>query len=427
MSDYAGSYKFKKVSIARNKNNSDISGIISEINVFAYINQPSVTVIVTCRDSQNFLNDFPIKGGQEIEIEVEFSNEVRTWNLVIASVEDIKSNLNTTLYNLRCVSHLLFKSHHSTISQSFKGKVSDIAESIFNDYKNKKENIRVWEESINSSTYIIPGWSPIQTLLWLSSKSRAKNTDTRFKFFQDSFLNYNFLPLESLNEKYLDEDIQTFHYHISKTNNILRKKREMNEIISYSLNDSNNILDSFSNGFVTGELFEFNTTSKNSNTISHNYLNDFNLFKQETTNKKPLWSETDFSNDIATNQIGNGLEIEQISRFRDDDLEDKSEVLDKSSILKSYFNLSNNMVTITVRGNNVTDIGQIINLEFPKIKPLEQGNLKDELISGRYLIVGKRQQFSKNDSISDLDCIRDSNNINSFYSGNNDELGGEEV
>tara|TARA_R110002153_G_scaffold29711_3_gene91088 strand:+ start:5472 stop:6752 length:1281 start_codon:yes stop_codon:yes gene_type:complete len=426
MSDYAGSYKFKKVSISKNTNNSDISGIISEINVFAYVDQPSVTVMVTCRDSQNFLNDFPIKGGQEIEIEVEFSDEVRTWNLVVASIEDIKTNLNTSLYNLRCVSHLLFKSHHSTISQSFNGKVSDIAESIFNNYKNDNENIRAWEESINSSTYIIPGWSPIQTLLWLSSKSRAKNTDTRFKFFQDSFLNYNFLPLESLNEKYLNENIQTFHYHVSKTDNILRKKREMNEILSYSLNDTYNILDSFSNGYITGELFEYNTTSKNSNSINHNYLNDFKLFKNETSNKKALWSQSDFSNNIATGAIENGLEIEQVSRFRDDDLNDNSEVLDKSNVLRSYYNTSNNMITITIRGNNVTDIGQIVNLEFPKIKPLEKGNLKDDHLSGRYLIIGKRQQFSKNDSVSDLDCVRDSNSIFSSHAVN-EELGGEEV
>ena len=426
MSDYAGSYNFKRVSITKNNNTSDITDLVTEVNVFAYIEQPSTTVIISIKDSTNFLNDFPIKGGQEIEIEVEFDNEQRIWNLVVASVENTNNSLNATVYNLRCVSHLLFKSHYTTISQSFKGKVSDIAESIFNQYKNDKESIRIWDESINSSSYVIPGWSPVQTLIWLASKSRAKNTNTRFKFFQDSFLNYNFLPVEILNEKYLEDDIQNFYYHIDKTNNIERKMREVQEITSYKINDSNDILGSFANGFISGELFEYNTTSKNSNTINHNYFNDFETFKDETANKKPLWKLTDLSGSFAQEIFGNGLEIEQVSRFRDDDLSDVSEILDKSNIVNSYFNLSNNLITIDIKGNNVTDIGQIVNLFFPKTKPLDPGNLKDEMLSGRYLVVGKRQQFSKNDNVIQLECIRDSNIITSMYSGN-DELGGEEV
>ena len=426
MSDYAGSYNFKRVSITKNNNTSDITDLVTEVNVFAYIEQPSTTVIISIKDSTNFLNDFPIKGGQEIEIEVEFDNEQRIWNLVVASVENTNNSLNATVYNLRCVSHLLFKSHYTTISQSFKGKVSDIAESIFNQYKNDKESIRIWDESINSSSYVIPGWSPVQILIWLASKSRAKNTNTRFKFFQDSFLNYNFLPVEILNEKYLEDDIQNFYYHIDKTNNIERKMREVQEITSYKINDSNDILGSFANGFISGELFEYNTTSKNSNTINHNYFNDFETFKDETANKKPLWKLTDLSGSFAQEIFGNGLEIEQVSRFRDDDLSDVSEILDKSNIVNSYFNLSNNLITIDIKGNNVTDIGQIVNLFFPKTKPLDPGNLKDEMLSGRYLVVGKRQQFSKNDNVIQLECIRDSNIITSMYSGN-DELGGEEV
>jgi len=426
MSDYAGSYKFKNVSISKNTDSTDITGLISEVNIFAYIEQPSATIMVSIKDSINFLNDYPIKGGQELEIEVDFDNEKRIWKVVIASIEDISSSLNTKVYNLRCVSHSLFKSHYTTISQSFQGKLSDIAKSIFEQYKNPTEKIRIWDESSNSGSYVIPGWSPTQTIMWLASKSRAKNTDTRFKFFQDSFLNYNFLPLETLTEKYLEEDIQTFYYHVMKTDNVDRKKNEMNEILSYSLNESNNVLDSFSNGFLTGELFEYNTTSKNFESIKHDYFNDFKNFKNETGNKKPLWEKKDFSNTYADEKFNNGLEIDQVTRFRDDDLSDKSEILDKSNLLRSYFNMSNNMVTVDIKGNNATDIGQIINLEFPKTKPLVKGDLKDEFVSGRYLVVGKRQQFSVNDTISHLDCIRDSNTITSAYHGSND-LGGEDV
>ena len=139
MSNYAGSYKFKKASIISNKNKSDISDLISEINVFAYIEQPSATIMVSIKDSVNFLNDYPVKGGQEIEIDVEFGDEIRTWSVVIASIENINSDLKVVVYNLRCVSKLLFKSHFTNISQSFSGKLSDISKTIIDNYKHENE------------------------------------------------------------------------------------------------------------------------------------------------------------------------------------------------------------------------------------------------------------------------------------------------
>ena len=430
MSDYAGSYKLKKVSIIKNKSKSDISDLVREINIWSYVNQPSTTVMITMKDAVNFLNDLPIKGGQEIEIEVGFDNEIRIWKVVVVSVEDINGVTNQIVYNLRCVSHLLFKSHFTTISQSFSGKVSDIAKSIFEQFKHEDEKIREWEESVNSSVYIIPGWSPAQTLLWLASKSKAKDTNTNFKFFQDSFLNFNFLSLESLNKKYLDKNIQSFHYGIFKTDNLNRKRSEVNEIIKYSFNNSSNILESFESGFLTGRITKFNMTSKNLNEVNFNYFNEFKNFKESTSNKRALWNKEDLSSTYLNEKFGNGLELDHISRFRDGNLTEENEIYDQSSILKSYFNQSNNMVTVDIKGNNVTDIGQIINLNFPKVKPMDTGNLKDLLVSGRYLVIGKRHQFNRNDNLITLDCIRDSNNIDSNYSGNkidNSELGGEDV
>lgn len=426
MSEYAGSYKLKSVNIFSNKNKSDIIGMISEINIFSYIEQPSTTVMITMNDSTNFLNDYPIKGGQEIEIEIEFGSENRKWKVTIAAIENINSDLKTTVYNLRCVSRLLFRSHYTNVSKSYSGKVSDIAKSIFNEYKSDEEKIRIWEDSSNSSSYVIPGWSPVQTIMWLAQKSRAKNTDTRFKFFQDSFLTFNFLPLESLNELYKDNEIQTFYHNVIKTQGVERTKREMMEILEYSLNDTNNILEGFNNGFISGQLFEYNTTSKRSNNITYNYYNDFENYKEETTNKRPLWRKNDLSNTFIDDSIGSGLQIEQISRFRDDKLIDTSEALDRSRLINSFFNLSNNMITIQIKGNNVTDIGQIIKLEFPKIKPAIKGDMVDKHISGRYLVVGKRQQFGPRDNIISLDVIRDSTMLDSSYSGN-ELMGGEDV
>lgn len=215
MSDYVGAYRLKKVDIqGQDGKNADITKLVLEINVNAYVTQPTYTIVVTVRDNRNLINKLPLRGGQNINIEIEYGNEIKTWNAVIGSINDIENNDHEQSYSLKCYSPLLIKSNFLTISKHFEGSLSTIAKDIFNQHKDSTEKIGLWDDSLNSESVIIPDWSPINSILWLASRAKSKISDTRFFFFQDSFGKYNFTPLERLNS--VTDEPQKFVYGSEK-------------------------------------------------------------------------------------------------------------------------------------------------------------------------------------------------------------------
>ncbi len=164
-----GSYKLKKVEIiGQDQKTADIKGLVLEINVNAYVTQPTYTLVVTIRDNRNLLNKFPIRGGQKLNIEIEYGDEIKTWNTVIGSVNEIENTDHEQSYSLKCYTPLLIKSNFVTISKHFQGSLSTIAKAIFDQHKDSTEQSEIWDDSLNSESVIIPEWSPINSLLWLS-------------------------------------------------------------------------------------------------------------------------------------------------------------------------------------------------------------------------------------------------------------------
>ena len=95
MSDYVGAYRLKKVDIkGQDGKEADITKLVLEINVNAYVTQPTYTIVVTVRDNRNLINKLPLRGGQNINIEIEYGNEIKTWNAVIGSINDIENAVN---------------------------------------------------------------------------------------------------------------------------------------------------------------------------------------------------------------------------------------------------------------------------------------------------------------------------------------------
>jgi hypothetical protein len=395
MSDYVGAYRLKKVDIkGQDGKEADITKLVLEINVNAYVTQPTYTIVVTVRDNRNLINKLPLRGGQNINIEIEYGNEIKTWNAVIGSINDIENNDHEQSYSLKCYSPLLIKSNFFTISKHFEGSLSNIAKDIFNQHKDSTEKIGLWDDSLNSESVIIPDWSPINSILWLASRAKSKISDTRFFFFQDSFGKYNFTPLERLNS--VTDEPQKFVYGSEKFHPTEKTKSDMITINKYEANQSYDILETAKNGYLAGSLFDYNTTSKSFQTIEHK----FKFNKEKSDNEKSLWGEY--------TPPGIGKRMDSISRFSDDEAKRLDKLSDVSRITKTNYRKSNNILDITIPGNPITDIGQLIEIKIPQASPREGQDITDYALSGKYVTMSKRQVFTSKTSFTVLQCIRES-------------------
>ena len=399
--NFAGHFLFKKLEISRDEDNklADISNLVIEINLNAFVTEPSFNAIFTMLDSTDFISKFPIRGGQNINFEIQYGDEIRIYTMVIIAVSDIANAEEGQTYAIKCGSPLLVKSNFSRISKHFEGAVSKIAKDIFEQHANKeKENIRFWDDSINSESIIIPDWSPIISLLWLAKRAKSKISNTRFFFFQNTYGEYNFLPLERL-KTISEETPQMFVFNQNKIGVNNKSDKDMNSIESYTVNASYNLLDTAENGYLSGEIFQYNMTSKSTNTIEHKLEHN----KKDVDNELPLWG--------GFKPSGMGRKIDKINALNDDLGESINKTLDVSSILQTQYQRSNNILSITIPGNNVTDIGQIIDIRIPLAAPKQKEGIDNKNLSGKYLTVAKRHIFSPSTSSMVLDCIRDSNII----------------
>ena len=89
--NFAGHFLFKKLEISRDEDNklADISNLVIEINLNAFVTEPSFNAIFTMLDSTDFISKFPIRGGQNINFEIQYGDEIRIYTMVIIAVSDI--------------------------------------------------------------------------------------------------------------------------------------------------------------------------------------------------------------------------------------------------------------------------------------------------------------------------------------------------
>ena len=102
-----------------------------------------------------------------------------------------------------------------------------------------------------------------------------------------------------------------------------KSDKDMNSIESYTVNASYNLLDTAENGYLSGEIFQYNMTSKSTNTIEHKLEHN----KKDVDNELPLWG--------GFKPSGMGRKIDKINALNDDLGESINKTLDVSSILQT--------------------------------------------------------------------------------------------
>jgi hypothetical protein len=100
--------------------------------------------------------------------------------------------------------------------------------------------------------------------------------------------------------------------------------------------------------------------------------------------------------------------MDSISRFSDDEAKRLDKLNDVSRITKTNYRKSNNILDITIPGNPITDIGQLIEIKIPQASPREGQDITDYALSGKYVTMSKRQVFTSKTSFTVLQCIRES-------------------
>lgn len=393
LNKYPGSYTLDSIVIG---DRIDISLLVKEFNVFTSIMDTTMVVRIIVQDSRNFLTDYKMQGGDPITIQVSYAGGTKQkYNLKLAKIRDIATLDTSRTYILECISPFAFDSQFKRIQKNYSGIVSDIAFKIWEEY-GSGEPYGIFHGADNVQSVNIPLWTPLKTMEWLAKRAKYADADTRFRFYQDSGGKYNFVPMELFNV--LHGKKAPFEYTYMSDirretqaggNELPTSKDDMFNVIQMFHADNMDITNAMRQGVLGGTNYNIDITNKNMSIVQYSY---FEEEEKKYLNSKKYYDAGDY--------------LPGRVRFNVDMTAPDNALLDTSQIKQTQYIPHAGMMTLVIHGNPNLDLGDVIKLNVPKVVP-GASDKNDEVYSGKYMVMGKRDKFDAQRKVSSIDIVKD--------------------
>lgn len=386
---YPGRISVENLTVYNGVEKTDVTGLMVEILVDTSIQSSSALVQIQLIDAVNFLTKYNLSHGNLITFDIVYKDVAFNYSVRVSSISNINQQNGQRLYVINCVSHLAYQSNYKKIQGVYTGSTASIAKSIF--LENTDEKINLWEESIGNQKLIIPRMSPINTIKWLAYRSEWKDDFVRFKFFQDSRLNYNFTPIEKALQLYKNKPTMKYTHNLIAGNNSMGvpNTMEVNRAIkSIMYNDSYDIRNKVNN--LRGKNISIDLVDKNYIIEDFDYFDNFT--KERYLNSFPQYAKNDFSDGFINYDIDMSYTQPNVDKInKNSDISDfRTTNLDDSQNIE-----------IEVVGNQSIDVMQVVEIEIaspePKVQKHEGRNVIDKRWSGLYYVVAKKDIFNRNE------------------------------
>jgi len=398
-SQFPGRVKIESILLEKSDGTRDITEFFLEFNINSSIIDPTSILTLSLLDAKNILSNMPIEAADRVICNISYLDRPKTFRARVNQIKNITDDGKQRAYVVECISELAFNSLFQKISQHFEGSPSEIAKAIFDQYST--EEIGIWDNSSNQQSLIVPYWSPLKTIRWLASRSRSYFDDVLFRFWQDSNMRYNFVPIEKVNELYGQAPL-TFRYN-NVTNREQRgddtapnSRAAVDAILSLEYFDSFNIQEAVAR--LKNARWNIDLTENSTRIVTYDHWRKFD--ERKYLNKNPIWAYAEYG---LGQHVIDPISTRGFAERESNQLEDVS--MNKRT---SLFDAQ--MIEISVHGNQTVDVGQVVNIEIPSPEPRTAG-MPDQIDlrwSGRYYVVGVRHMYNRDGQRTALTLSKES-------------------
>lgn len=400
---FPGRIRISNVIITSGTDSADITELFKELNLNSSVNNMTVTAEFVISDAVNFLHNFRPNAGDTISIDIGYFDFTKYFKFKIVDVRNIADYQRQRGYVLNCVSNFYYKGMYKEVNNALTGTTSGIARGIFEE-NTDFEKANIWEDSVGIQKIVFPKWSVNESMKWLARRSAWRNDSVRMKFFQDSNLKYNFMPIEKAAETYNNEPAFKYVYNIvagSKgKDQIPNSKDTLTAVKDITFHDKQfSIIQAFNSGKIEGVRFAPDIVNKTYDPVSYNYFDQFN--PDIYLNKLPQFNKFNFEGGINQYDVN--------TSFTQPEVSDLNKISDASNIKKTSVDLSQ-VIDIEVVGNPIIDIGQVIELDISSPEPVSKnrdGKI-DKRYSGKYYVYSKRDVFNEDVQKMALTLVKES-------------------
>lgn len=386
--------KIEAIEILSNKSNTriDLLDILLKINIHEDLFEQFTTGNIFVQDGAGLLEKLALTGDEQISISFNGSQSLdamKSYTKIfdvykILEVETITAK-SMRMYRIHFMSPIASKSRQSKLRISVKGKESSIVSSIMK--LNLKETKLEVEDSKKESTYIFPGWSPLQAIDYMARRSTHNGNleSNSFLFYEDKD-QFNFKSVEGLLKQ---ESIGEFHQQIPTSGRQAEGSPTTGtDFFAFKTLDTEKLFDNVdisARGGFGSRGFDVDIINKTVTLKEKTHDKMFkNVVKIDDTAKQLKETEIESTKRKVSHTYTNK---EITGRFEQNATRD---------FVMSQ--LENFKLIGTVIGNSNLKVGTIAYLKLQSVHPVTRKE-EDTLISGNYLITAVRHELSVGDYV----------------------------
>ena len=337
------------------------------------------------------MEDFPIIGEEEIEIEFKTPGMSETTKYKFRSFELTNVNKNTNgkgaTYTLRCVSEEHLYNGSDIVTQAFQDTISNIVPIILSKYLKTKKEI-ILDETKGIQNLSIPRLNPLQTIDMLRKRAVSKQFASSSYVFYENQAGFNFKTVEGL----LKLGKQSIGSRVfNATQNVMANKETQAKAFRTMLGfeqlasmDSNK---KAAEGVFKAVTKSFNISTKEFTESNFNLKNVFNSI--EKFDKASQLPNTDDFIDKFASGVPKAFFV-PVDSLRPDNFVDTAVAIRNSFAVL----LNSNVVRVLVHGDSGLKVGDAVTLDLPAMTGTTGKKKDDKMIAGNYLVVRLRHMLT---------------------------------
>lgn len=365
-----------------------IGDMITNMEIQEDISKVSIHGLLTIEDATNIIDSFPLLGEEQLVLEIEdFYKQTTTYNFHIYAVDTLVTNdLGTAqFYVMRMFSKDYIKSESVEISFSYKGRISEIVKSIYNEYFISKKAIEI-EDTVGENVIVVPNLTPIETMMMMATKS-----------FSDVYKSSNFMFFERKDKYFFGTHEKLFedgrltekkYYYSSVNADIEDRASQMNKIHAFSLNKRFNLIEEMRKGAPISRVIKLDLATKTYENIDYKHYERFKDYKH-TDSVQQDYHTTKFNNEFfGDDNITNDYLVFQDSTRTDQTYQDMV-----SQRLSTAYYLNSILMYVDFYGANNMNVGDMILLEIQDLSSANDYVKPHKTLSGLYMVANLKSVY----------------------------------
>ena len=379
-------YDLAKLDLVSNQGGKtiDLRPQLAEICIYESIFDGKVVGEILLKDGLNYSEVVPIVGNESIFISYKTlasdGEFVQISGRVVAPLGKARTtNEKTEVYKLQFVSNTNFRNRLTHVHASYKGTISDIISSLYNEYLGvNSTKLKSVDLTKGIHQFIFPYWTPLFAITWLSE--RAYYDEASCFVFYEGVDGHHFRDIMRAAKKSI---VMSYKVEPNNGSNTSDVNRFIEQVQSYSITSYLDRLSEYAKGMYSGILQTHDITTKKVSTTEMDYQDLFDAGSH--LNEYPFFppSNMEFRNN-KTFKNYMPVQLGKLPGIRKNEDPEKY-FLNRESIQAQF---STFRITILVPGNSALRLLDTVEFTIPKIGYMDsdEEDWKDPYLSGKYIV-----------------------------------------